>query len=63
MTTNCCVESTVRDAFQRNYKVFVIGDAAGELDHRRHELALQTMHFLFADVVALGDMSGLWSAG
>jgi ureidoacrylate peracid hydrolase len=62
VTTNCCVESTVRDAFQRNYKVFVIGDAAGELDPRRHELALQTMSLLFADVVTLGDMIGLWPA-
>jgi ureidoacrylate peracid hydrolase len=60
VTTNCCVESTVRDAFQRDYKAFVIGEAAGELDPRRHELALQTMHFLFADVAALSDMIGLW---
>jgi len=28
----CCVESTVRDAFQRDSKVFVVGDATGELD-------------------------------
>jgi ureidoacrylate peracid hydrolase len=61
VTTNCCVESTVRDAFQRNYKVFVVGDAAGELDPRRHEFALQTMHLLFADVVTLGDLVSLWA--
>jgi nicotinamidase-related amidase len=56
------VESTVRDAFQRNFKVFVIGEAAGELDPRRHELALQTMHFLFADVVSLNEVIALWRA-
>ncbi len=61
VTTNCCVESTVRDAFQRNYKVFAVGDAAGELERSRHELALQTMSFLFADVVTVDDMLALWT--
>jgi len=62
VTTNCCVESTVRDAFQRNYKAFVVGDAVGELDLRRHEVALQTMQLLFADVVAAKDIVSLWAA-
>jgi ureidoacrylate peracid hydrolase len=61
VTTNCCVESTVRDAFQRNYKAFVVNDAVGELDRSRHELALQTMHFLFADVVVADEILDLWS--
>ena len=62
VTTNCCVESTVRDAFQRNYKAFVVGDAVGELEPMRHELALQTMRFLFADVVAVDEILDLWAS-
>jgi nicotinamidase-related amidase len=61
VTTNCCVESTVRDAFQRNYKAFVVSDAVGELEPRRHELALQTMRFLFAEVVTIDDILNLWA--
>lgn len=61
VTTNCCVESTVRDAFQRNYKAFVVSDAVGELGAKRHELALQTMRFLFAEVVTVDDILALWA--
>jgi len=32
VTTNCCVESTVRDASHRDYKTFVVQDAVAELD-------------------------------
>ena len=62
VTTNCCVESTVRDAFQRNFKAFVVGDAVAELDARRHELALETMHLLFAEVITIDEIIGLWAA-
>lgn len=50
VTTNCCVESTVRDASQRDYKVFVAADAVAEMEVYRHEAALRAMHLLFADV-------------
>jgi ureidoacrylate peracid hydrolase len=51
VTTNCCVESTVRDASHRDLEVFVIGDACGELDDERHTVALRSMDMLFADVI------------
>ena len=58
VTTNCCVESTVRDASHRDYEVFVIADACAELDQERHDVALRTMGMLFADVIALDDLPG-----
>lgn len=54
VTTNCCVESTVRDASQRDYKVFVAIDAVAELEEDRHRISLAAMRFLFADLVT-GD--------
>lgn len=53
VTTNCCVESTVRDASHRDMQVFVVGDACAELDAQRHAVSLQTMDMLFADVIAV----------
>ena len=50
VTTNCCVESTVRDASQRDYKVFVATDAVAEMDEARHDASLATMELLFADL-------------
>jgi ureidoacrylate peracid hydrolase len=51
VTTNMCVESTVRDAGQRDYRVYVVRDAVGELDPERHAHALRAMAFGFAYVV------------
>jgi ureidoacrylate peracid hydrolase len=63
VTTNCCVESTVRDAFQRNYKSFVVKDAVGELNPQQHEFSLRTMEFLFADLVTVHDIVASWNVG
>ena len=56
VTTNCCVESTVRDASHRDMEVFVIGDACAELDQERHDVSLRTMDMLFADVIDRAEL-------
>jgi nicotinamidase-related amidase len=61
-TTNCCVESTVRDASQRDYKTFVVADAVAEFEEDRHRIALQSMGKLFADVVTIADVVAAWRA-
>ena len=56
VTTSCCVESTVRDASQRDYKVFVARDAVAEMDEARHDASLATMGLLFADLGSVDDI-------
>jgi len=53
VTTNMCVESTARDAMQRDYRVFVAADATGELEPERHDHALRAIAFGFGQVVTL----------
>jgi ureidoacrylate peracid hydrolase len=60
VTTNCCVETTVRDASQRDYKTFVVTDATGELEQERHDFAINTMAFLFAEAVTVDDVLQFW---
>lgn len=60
VTTNCCVESTVRDASHRDYKTFVVQDAVAELDDERHQVALKSMAMLFANLVTVADVEGAW---
>jgi len=60
VTTNCCVETTVRDASQRDYKTFVVTDATGELEQERHDFAINTMAFLFAEAVTVDDVLRFW---
>ncbi len=60
VTTNCCVETTVRDASQRDYKTFVVTDATGELERERHDFAINIMAFLFAEPVTVDDVLQFW---
>lgn len=60
VTTNMCVETTARDASQRDYRVFVVSDATGELDAARHDMALATLGFGFGAVVTTDDVVDAW---
>jgi ureidoacrylate peracid hydrolase len=60
VTTNCCVETTVRDASQRDYHVFVVSDAVAEYEEDRHDVALKSMGMLFARLVQSEDVLAAW---
>lgn len=61
VTTNMCVETTARDASQRDYRVFVVSDATGELDRARHDAALATLGFGFGAVVDSDEVRKAWA--
>jgi nicotinamidase-related amidase len=63
VTTSLAVESTVRDLGQRDFKVFVVREACGDLEDAAHEAALAAMNSGFARVVGEGDATAAWSAG
>ncbi len=51
VTTSMCVESTVRDAGQRDYDTWVLRDACADFDAGRHAAALEAMAFGFARII------------
>lgn len=53
--TNCCCETTTRDAFMRGYNVFFINDATGTINADLHLSALKNISFGFASVVNTND--------
>jgi ureidoacrylate peracid hydrolase len=61
VTTNMCVETTVRDASQRDYRPFVVSDASGELDANRHRHALNTIGFGFGWVTTVDEVCSAWA--
>ncbi|MDA1060091.1 MAG: cysteine hydrolase, partial [Proteobacteria bacterium] len=61
VTTNMCVESTVRDASQLDFRTFVVRDAVGEVDPARHDASLTSMGFLFAKLVTADDVIAAFS--
>ncbi len=52
VTTNICVESTVRDAFFRDFKVTVVEDCTGAVDDLMQRGAIHTFKYGFADVIS-----------
>jgi ureidoacrylate peracid hydrolase len=61
VTTNCCVETTVRDLSQRDVQVFVVEDAVAEFDPARHANALGAMGLLFARRVTIADVEAAFA--
>ncbi len=61
VTTNICVETTARDAGQRDYRVHVVRDATAEFDPARHEHALTTIGFTFGWVDTLDEVLASWA--
>jgi ureidoacrylate peracid hydrolase len=54
--TNCCCESTARDAMQRDYRVIFVSDGNAALSDAEHNATLGNMVALFADVMDTGEV-------
>ncbi len=54
--TGICVESTARDAFFRDFRVFVIGDATAAGEHELHTNSLKILAYAFAYVTTTKDI-------
>ncbi|HWI70535.1 MAG TPA: isochorismatase family cysteine hydrolase [Baekduia sp.] len=61
VVTTVCVESTVRDAAMRDYRVYLIGDAIGDADQAAHEDGLARLSRMFGHLVSSGDVAGAWA--
>lgn len=56
IATNVCVESTVRDAFYRDYNVFVPREATASYTAEQEQGSFGNFEFAFARVVSVEDM-------
>ena len=54
--TNCCCESTARDAMQLNYKVIFVPDATAASTDHEHAATLHTMGRIFADLIGSDEL-------
>ncbi len=51
ISTNCCVETTARDAAERGWGVVIVDDACADYDAAAHEAALRGFHTNFGRVL------------
>jgi ureidoacrylate peracid hydrolase len=54
--SNCCCESTARDAMQMNYRIIFVADANAALTDAAHNATLENMAFLFGDVMSSAEL-------
>ena len=54
--TNLCCESTARDAYYRDYRVFFLADATGATDEELHVAALMNLAYGFAHIATTGEI-------
>jgi len=57
--TNCCCESTARDAMQLNYRVIMAADANAALSDEEHAATLHILGLVFADLRSVEELAAL----
>lgn len=62
LTTECCIDSTVRDAFHRDFNVFVVADASAAYGDEIHQSSLAVLDLNFALLTNTSDMLAAWRA-
>jgi len=60
--TNCCCETTAREANLAGYKVIVVSDATATLTDEEHNAALLNLRLNFADVRTADELQSMISA-
>lgn len=60
VSTNVCVESTLRDAFETGYYVAIPRDATASWDRSLHEATLRTVDHRFGLVTDTAEVVGIW---
>lgn len=60
LTTECCVDSTVRDAFQRDYHVFIATDACAAYEPETHAASLKALDMNCAILVDTDQVLAAW---
>ena len=60
--TNICVESTVREAFFRDYYPVVPSDCVGTMDDELQRVSLRNIGFSFGQVVGSDELRQVWQS-
>jgi nicotinamidase-related amidase len=61
LTTNCCVDATARDAFHRNFNVFVVSDATAAYGEETQRQALAALAQNCGLIVETAEVQSSWS--
>ena len=60
LTTECCVDAAARDAYQRDFHVFIASDACAAYDPDLHTLALRSLELNCAILATSEAIVAVW---
>ena len=60
VTTNCCVESTARHGFMRDYHIVLVRDCTAAYSNKLYEATLENIDRLFGQVVSSEELLTSW---
>ena len=60
ITTECCVDTTVRDAFVRELNLFVLADATAAYERDQHRFSLAALGLSFAIITDAARVIAAW---
>lgn len=63
VATNYCVESTIRDAYARDYDLYVVEDCVGGSFPDLHEATLKNVRIYYGQVVSLDELEKMLPEG
>ncbi len=55
ISTNCCVETTARDAADRGFACVIVDEGTADYDEEAHDASLRQFHFNFGRVMGTAD--------
>jgi len=61
VTTDCCVDATARDAFHRDYHLFILRDGCAPYERHLHEGALNALEKNSALLVDNASVPEAWA--
>ena len=61
LTTECCIDSTVRDAFHLDFHVFIATDACAAYEPEIHEASLKNLELNCAILTTVDEVEAAWS--
>jgi nicotinamidase-related amidase len=60
LTTECCIDATARDAFERDFHVVIVADAVAAYTPELHNSALKALELNCGFVVSAGGVTAAW---
>ena len=60
LTTECCVDATARDAFERDFHVFIAADAVAAYTPELHQAALKALDLNCAPSFSVAEIVAAW---